>query len=109
MSTLVIVGSQWGDEGKGKMVDIVSEGADVVARYQGGNNAGHTVVIGDTQYILHLVPSGALHPKCQCLIGNGLVTQLATNIERNACHGSDAPETAATEIAYFFPGIDMPG
>jgi len=71
--TLVIIGSQWGDEGKGKIVDLISREADVVARYQGGNNAGHTVVVNGEQYILHLVPSGVLHANCQCLIGNGLV------------------------------------
>ncbi|HUT22992.1 MAG TPA: adenylosuccinate synthase [Sumerlaeia bacterium] len=73
MPTLVIIGSQWGDEGKGKIVDLISREADVVARYQGGNNAGHTVVVNGEQYILHLVPSGILHANCQCLIGNGLV------------------------------------
>lgn len=73
MSTLVIIGTQWGDEGKGKIVDIISRKADVVARYQGGNNAGHTVVAGDKQYILHLIPSGILHDNCKCLIGNGVV------------------------------------
>ena len=73
MPTLVIIGSQWGDEGKGKIVDIISAEADVVARYQGGNNAGHTVVVGGKKHILHLIPSGILHKNCQCLIGNGLV------------------------------------
>jgi len=71
--TFAIIGSQWGDEGKGKIVDLISREADVVARYQGGNNAGHTVVVNGEQYILHLVPSGVLHANCQCLIGNGLV------------------------------------
>ncbi len=73
MSTLAIVGTQWGDEGKGKIVDIIARQADVVARYQGGNNAGHTVVHGEKQYILHLIPSGILHQNCKCLIGNGVV------------------------------------
>ncbi len=73
MSTLVIIGTQWGDEGKGKIVDIIASQSDVVARYQGGSNAGHTVVVGDKQYILHLIPSGILHKNCQCVIGNGLV------------------------------------
>lgn len=73
MPALVIVGSQWGDEGKGKIVDILSEKADVVARYQGGSNAGHTVVDGDKKYILHLIPSGILHDGATCLIGNGVV------------------------------------
>lgn len=73
MPTLVILGSQWGDEGKGKIVDMASSEADVVARYQGGNNAGHTIVFNGQQYILHLVPSGMLKEKCECLIGNGVV------------------------------------
>lgn len=73
MSTVVIVGTQWGDEGKGKIVDFLTEKADVVARYQGGNNAGHTVVIKDRKYVLHLIPSGILHKRKKCIIGNGVV------------------------------------
>ncbi len=73
MSVTVLVGSQWGDEGKGKIVDILSEKYDVVTRYQGGANAGHTVEIGEKQYILHLIPSGILREKVICVIGNGVV------------------------------------
>lgn len=73
MSVTVLVGSQWGDEGKGKIVDILSEKFDIVTRYQGGANAGHTVVIGDKQYILHLIPSGILRENVICVIGNGVV------------------------------------
>ena len=73
MSTLVVVGSQWGDEGKGKITDLLSEEVDIVVRYQGGCNAGHTVVKGDQQFIFHLIPSGILHPGKKCLIGNGVV------------------------------------
>lgn len=73
MSVKVIVGAQWGDEGKGKIVDLLSENVDIVARYQGGANAGHTVVVGDKTYVLHLIPSGILHPKVVCVIGNGVV------------------------------------
>ncbi|UCH64653.1 MAG: adenylosuccinate synthase [Ignavibacterium sp.] len=73
MSITVLVGSQWGDEGKGKIVDILSEKFDIVARYQGGANAGHTVEIGDKQYILHLIPSGILRKDVTCVIGNGVV------------------------------------
>jgi len=73
MSVSILVGSQWGDEGKGKIVDILSERYDIVARYQGGANAGHTVKIGDTQYILHLIPSGILREDVICVIGNGVV------------------------------------
>lgn len=73
MSVKIIVGAQWGDEGKGKIVDLLSEQVDIVARYQGGANAGHTIVIDGEQYILHLVPSGILHKNTICVIGNGVV------------------------------------
>jgi adenylosuccinate synthase len=71
--TLVVVGAQWGDEGKGKLVDVLAERADWVVRYQGGANAGHTVHIGDTQTVLHQIPSGILHAGVRCAIGNGVV------------------------------------
>jgi adenylosuccinate synthase len=70
---VVVVGAQWGDEGKGKIVDVLAERADLVVRYQGGANAGHTVVKGDEEFILHQIPSGILHEGSQCLIGNGVV------------------------------------
>lgn len=73
MSVTILVGSQWGDEGKGKIVDILSEKIDIVARYQGGANAGHTVEIDDKKYVLHLIPSGILRENCTCVIGNGVV------------------------------------
>src|ERR671937_181205 len=73
MPGLAIVGAQWGDEGKGKVTDLLAEQADVVIRFQGGNNAGHTIVRGDDVYRLHLIPSGILYPGKLCLIGNGVV------------------------------------
>jgi len=73
MANVIIVGAQWGDEGKGKVVDIYTEYADDVVRYQGGNNAGHTLVVGEEKVILHLIPSGILHPGKRCIIGNGVV------------------------------------
>jgi adenylosuccinate synthase len=73
MSVTILVGSQWGDEGKGKIVDILSEKFDIVTRYQGGANAGHTVAIGDKQFVLHLIPSGILREGVICVIGNGVV------------------------------------
>ncbi len=73
MPVQIIVGAQWGDEGKGKVVDMLSEHADIVARYQGGANAGHTVCIGDKTYVLHLIPSGIFHDHITCVIGNGVV------------------------------------
>ncbi|MBP1658325.1 MAG: purA [Bacteroidetes bacterium] len=73
MPVQIILGAQWGDEGKGKVVDMLAQHADIVARYQGGANAGHTVCIGEKQYVLHLLPSGMFHEQCTCVIGNGVV------------------------------------
>ena len=73
MATTILVGAQWGDEGKGKIIDVLTERSDVVVRYQGGNNAGHTVEVGDQKYVLHLGPSGILHPGKLSVIGNGVV------------------------------------
>ena len=73
MANVVVVGAQWGDEGKGKVVDIYTEHADDVVRYQGGNNAGHTLVVGNEKGVLHLIPSGILHEGKRCIIGNGVV------------------------------------
>src|SRR5262245_37731480 len=73
MSNTILVGAQWGDEGKGKIIDVLTEEADIVVRTQGGNNAGHTVFIGKTKYVLHLIPSGILRRGKTCVIGNGVV------------------------------------
>jgi adenylosuccinate synthase len=73
MANLVVIGAQWGDEGKGKIVDLLTEKFDIVVRYQGGHNAGHTVMVGGKKYVLHLIPSGILHPGKVCLIGPGVV------------------------------------
>ncbi|MDD5711319.1 MAG: adenylosuccinate synthase, partial [Smithellaceae bacterium] len=73
MANVVVVGTQWGDEGKGKVVDLYAEHADVIARFQGGNNAGHTLVVKGEQTILHLIPSGILHDDKICIVGNGVV------------------------------------
>lgn len=81
MSTVVVVGTQWGDEGKGKITDFLAESADVVARYQGGNNAGHTILIGDKKYKLHLIPSGIFYDNKLCVIGNGMVINPKALIE----------------------------
>ncbi|MDE3068475.1 MAG: adenylosuccinate synthase [Verrucomicrobiota bacterium] len=77
----ILVGAQWGDEGKGKIIDVLTEQADVVVRYAGGNNAGHTVFIGPKKYILHLVPSGILRPGKRCVIGNGVVVDPLSLVE----------------------------
>ncbi len=93
--TLVVVGAQWGDEGKGKLVDVLAERADWVVRYQGGANAGHTVHIGDRSTVLHQIPSGILHPGVRCAIGNGVVLD---------------PETVFVEIDELVrDGVDVEG
>src|SRR5216110_274712 len=73
MANTILVGAQWGDEGKGKIIDVLTNDADVVVRTQGGNNAGHTVYIGQQKYVLHLIPSGILRKGKVCVIGNGVV------------------------------------
>jgi len=81
MANVVIVGTQWGDEGKGKLVDILTEFAHVIVRFQGGSNAGHTVVVGDKKFIFHQLPSGILHKHKRCIIGSGVVIDPQTLIE----------------------------
>jgi adenylosuccinate synthase len=81
MANLIVLGAQWGDEGKGKIVDLFSERFDIVARYQGGHNAGHTVIVGENKYILKLIPSGILRPGKQAVIGNGVVIDPKALIE----------------------------
>ena len=73
MANVIVIGAQWGDEGKGKITDLLSKSADVVVRYQGGVNAGHTLVVQGQTFKLHLIPSGILYPDTQCVIGNGTV------------------------------------
>ena len=93
--TVVVVGAQWGDEGKGKLVDVLAQRADWVVRYQGGANAGHTVHIGDRSTVLHQIPSGILHPGVRCAIGNGVVLD---------------PETLFTEVDELVTdGVDVEG
>lgn len=75
-NTYVVVGTQWGDEGKGKIIDVLAPSADYVVRYQGGNNAGHTVVVGDEKFILHLLPSGVINNSGKCIIGSGVVVDI---------------------------------
>ncbi len=81
MSSVAVLGAQWGDEGKGKVVDIYSEFADIIVRFQGGNNAGHTLVIGEEKFIFHLIPSGILHKNKTCVIGNGVVVDPAVLLQ----------------------------
>jgi adenylosuccinate synthase len=81
MANVVVIGTQWGDEGKGKVVDYLTAGADVVVRFQGGNNAGHTLVVNGAKTICHLIPSGILHREKKCLIGNGVVVDPVVLLE----------------------------
>ncbi len=89
---IVVVGAQWGDEGKGKLVDVLAERADLVVRYQGGANAGHTVVVDDRQFVLHQIPSGILHAGVRCVVGNGVVLDPETffaELDQLASQGID--------------------
>jgi adenylosuccinate synthase len=97
MANTILVGAQWGDEGKGKIIDVLTEQADVVVRTQGGNNAGHTVFLKGTKYVLHLVPSGILHPNKICVIGNGTVIDPVSLVEE-----LDGLERAKVKIAGHF-------
>src|SRR5213078_2105771 len=81
MANTILVGAQWGDEGKGKIIDFLTERADVVVRSQGGNNAGHTVITGGKKYVLHLIPSGILRPEKTCIIGNSVVIDPVALVE----------------------------
>jgi adenylosuccinate synthase len=98
---MVIVGSQWGDEGKGKIVDVLAEEVDIVARYQGGANAGHTVHVGEEEFILHQIPSGILHPGRRCLLGNGVVLdpfQLFDEMDKLIARGIDAEDRVGVSL-----------
>ena len=93
MPGIVVVGAQWGDEGKGKATDQLGDRVDFCVRYSGGNNAGHTVVVGGERYALHLLPSGILNPGCTPVIGNGVVVDLDvlfSEIDGLAARGVDA-------------------
>src|SRR6266446_6170531 len=81
MSNVIVLGAQWGDEGKGKVVDLLAEQFHIVVRYQGGHNAGHTVYIGKKKFVLKLIPSGILRPGVQAVIGNGVVVDPAALID----------------------------
>jgi adenylosuccinate synthase len=99
MPGLVVVGAQWGDEGKGKVTDLIAERADVVIRYQGGNNAGHTIIRDDEVYKFHLIPSGILYPGKLCLIGNGVVVDPKVIIEEISGLHSRGVDTSGLRIS----------
>src|SRR5215472_3674883 len=94
MNNLIVLGAQWGDEGKGKLVDLLSDRFDVVIRYQGGHNAGHTIIIGDRKFVLKLIPSGILHPGKLAVIGNGLVVDPVALVSE-----IDALQAAGVDVA----------
>jgi len=98
MPNTVVMGAQWGDEGKGKIVDLLAENADIVVRFQGGNNAGHTLVVGDKTRIVHLIPSGVLHPNKVCCIGNGVVLDPEVFLAEVDALASDGVETGPGHI-----------
>ena len=81
MSSTAVIGLQWGDEGKGKVIDSLAAEADIVARYAGGNNAGHTVIVGKEKYVLHLIPGGILHEGTINLVGRGVVVSLEALVQ----------------------------
>ncbi len=99
MANLLVLGTQWGDEGKGKIVDLLTPAFEVVARYQGGHNAGHTVWVGGRKIVLHLIPSGILHPGTLCVIGNGLVLSPAAFFRETADLEAQGVEAGPSRIA----------
>ena len=101
MSIFAVIGGQWGDEGKGKVVDLLSAEVDIVARYQGGANAGHTVYINNQKIVLHQVPSGVLRKDCICLLGNGMVidpVELAKEIKELQAKRIQVMRSFANEV-----------
>ncbi|EKD50214.1 MAG: hypothetical protein ACD_62C00608G0004 [uncultured bacterium] len=109
MPNIVIIGAQWGDEGKGKVVDYFANRADVVVRFQGGNNAGHTIIVDGEKNVLHLIPSGILHNRCHCVLGNGMVInpevlcQEITNISENGYDCSPSRLSVSDRAHMLFP------
>ena len=93
----IIVGLQWGDEGKGKIVDLLTDHSDGVVRFHGGNNAGHTLIVKGEKTVLHLLPSGILHKNKVCIIGNGVVID-AGSLEQTPCHREDGAPSAQRRI-----------
>ncbi len=103
---VVVIGSQWGDEGKGKIVDLLTDQANVVTRFQGGHNAGHTLVIGGKKTVLHLIPSGIVRDNVQCMIGNGVVVALDALLKELAMlKGQGIPASERLKISDACPLI----
>ena len=109
MTSVIIIGAQWGDEGKGKIVDLLAEQVNCVVRFQGGNNAGHTLVVGGRKFILHLIPSGILHPGRMCLIGNGVVIDPAVLLkEMDSLNGAGLSVTPQNLMISRYAHVIMP-
>ncbi|MCU0573957.1 MAG: adenylosuccinate synthase [Syntrophobacteraceae bacterium] len=109
MANVVVIGTQWGDEGKGKVVDLLTERANYVVRFQGGNNAGHTLVVDGKQFIFHLIPSGILHPGKVCMIGNGVVLDPGVLIqEMDKLDAANIPVTPASLAISHYTHVIMP-
>jgi adenylosuccinate synthase len=103
MPAIILVGAQWGDEGKGKITDLLAPKADVVARWGGGDNAGHTVIVRGERFALHLIPSGVLHPDCECILGNGMVinpARLVQELDGLAIRGVDVSRVRVSSAAH---------
>src|SRR5438067_7487040 len=106
MPAIVLVGAQWGDEGKGKATDLLGSRVGAVVKFNGGNNAGHTIVIGDEKYALHLLPSGILTPGCTPVIGNGVVVDLAVLFQELGAlqaRGVDTSRLVVSAAAHVIP------
>ncbi len=109
MANVVVIGTQWGDEGKGKVVDLLTERAEYVVRFQGGNNAGHTLVVDGRQFIFHLIPSGILHPGKVCMIGNGVVLDPGVLIqEMDKLDAANIPVTPESLAISRYTHVIMP-
>src|SRR5437588_1840864 len=109
MPAIVLVGAQWGDEGKGKATDLLGSRVDAVVKFNGGNNAGHTIVIGAEKYALHLLPSGILTPGCIPVIGNGVVIDLGVlfeEIDAMEARGVDTSRLLVSAAAHIIPSYN---
>jgi adenylosuccinate synthase len=100
VGSVVVLGAQWGDEGKGKIVDVLCADMDIVARCQGGSNAGHTIKVGENTYKFHLLPSGLIHPNTTCVIGNGVVIHLPSFFNELEDLTSHRENGASIQVAY---------
>ena len=109
MSAIIVVGAQWGDEGKGKVTDLIGQDVDYVVKFNGGNNAGHTVVVDGKKYALHLLPAGIINPKATPVIGNGVVIDLDVlfqEIDQMEAEGIDTSRLRISSNAHIIPSYN---